>query len=535
MSRFTRRKPVPSGQPDVIRRLFSCPQVGTHYIRRLLPHLFLLAMLLITGCSSDTSSTATISEAEITGDQLLVVVTDFSDTSIATLYTLERNAAGWTARFGPTAVMIGRNGLASRGEKHEGDGRTPTGVFPLDFTFGYSQANPGLMPYRQATDDDVWINDPNSPDYNTWTKRSWTGAASYEPMKRSDDAYRYGIVIGYNRNPIIKGLGSAIFVHVRLEEGETTSGCVSVPQDELLKILAWLDPAKNPQILMANRHDLAGVPSLAHLATGAEPAGSPEQQVRAKTAGMGERQVEYRGPDGYFGIALAVPPTVADEMRLKRSWREGCPIPISDLRYLVLSHWGFDGTAKVGEMVVHRKLALSVVRAFGGLYTTRFPIERMELIDKYDGSDDRSMAANNTSAFNCRDVTGKIGVWSKHSYGGAIDINPVQNPYISPRSDVLMGMGWDGYENKGEFLRRMGYDAPSPAFAFCTARPADCLVLPGIGARYSDRSLEVPGLIKTGSIQIGFFTERGFDWGGSWQHLLDYQHFEYDTAKLLAP
>lgn len=497
----------------------------------------LLAVLLCgAGCGSDTHTGASTAlfEANVTGDQLLLVVADTPDTSLATLYVAERTAGGWEPRLAPIPAMIGRNGIARQGEKREGDGRNPSGIFPLEFAFGYDPAIDSRMPYRQATEDDVWVDDVHAPDYNTWAKLGRTSAASYELMKRADHRYRHGVVIGYNRNPIVRGLGSAIFLHVRLEDGQTTSGCVAVDEAELVKILAWLDPTKKPQLLMANRRDLAAIPGLAQLAPRGEPPGSQEKQVRSRVSGLGERQVEYRGTDGFFGMAFAVPRAVADEMRRKKSWKEGCPVAIDDLNYLVLVHRGFDGDTRVGELVVHRKLALPVVKAFADLYSVRFPIERMELIDRYDASDDLSMEANNTSAFNCRDVTGKPGVWSKHSYGGAIDINPVQNPYIFPRSDVLMGLGWDGIENKGEFLRRIGYDAPSPALLFCTLRPADCLVLPGSGAAYADRTGDVTGLLKNGSREVGFFTDRGFDWGGVWTHLLDYQHFEYDTAKLLA-
>lgn len=499
--------------------------------------LLLVALLAITGCASVTPGDprrGALSETEIAGDQLLLVVAETPDTSLARLHILERTATGWAPRLAPVTAMIGQSGIAPRGEKREGDGRVPAGVFPLEFAFGYGAAIDSRMPYRQATEDDIWVDDVNSPDYNTWVKRSESSAASFEVMKRQDNRYRYGIVIGYNRNPVVKGLGSAIFLHVWLQNGMTTSGCVAVDENELIKILAWLDPAKKPQILIANRRDLAVLGDLSRLAPAGQQAGAPEQQARSMVAGMGERHVEFRGEDGFFGVAVAVPQSLANEMARKKSWKEGCPVPVSDLRYLVLTHWGFDGTPKVGELVVHWKLALPVVKAFAELYAARFPIERMELIEKYDASDDRSMGANNTSAFNCRDVTGKPGVWSKHSYGGAIDINPIQNPYISPRSDVLKTFGWDGAEDKGEFLRRNGYDAPSPALAFCTARPADCLLLPSAGAKYADRAREEPGLIRTGGREIGFFTSRGFDWAGAWKHLLDYQHFEYDPAKLLA-
>lgn len=262
------------------------------------------------------------------------------------------------------------------------------------------------------------------------------------------------------------------------------------------------------------------------------PLGILEHEIRSLAAGGKECIVEFRSPDGFFAMALAVPMEVEEQMRLKKSWKEGCPVAITALSYLLLTHWDFDGSPRVGELVVHRELALPVVRAFADLFAARYPIEKMALIEKYGADDDRSMAANNTSAFNCRDVTGKPGVFSKHSYGGAIDINPIQNPYVAPQNDPLKVMGWDGSEDKGEFLRRSGYDAKSPVYAFCTKRPGDCLVLPPPATVHTARNTSSPGQLLPGSAAVKAFTGRGFDWGGSWLRLLDYQHFEYDSAKL---
>ncbi len=259
-----------------------------------------------------------------------------------------------------------------------------------------------------------------------------------------------------------------------------------------------------------------------------------EQEVRLRTSGAREVIGELRTPEGFYGIALALPVAVEEQMRLKKSWKQGCPVALTDLSYLVLTHWGFDGQARVGELVVHRRLAMPLIGAFADLFAARYPIEKMELIENYDASDDLSMEANNSSAFNCRDITGKPGVFSKHSYGGAIDINPIQNPYISPRNNPLKAMGWDNVENKEMFLRRNGYDTASPAFTFCTERPTDCLVLPATGVAYIDRSKKVPGYLHSDSAAVKAFTRQGFDWGGGWESLLDYQHFEYDSAKLLS-
>jgi hypothetical protein len=168
------------------------------------------------------------------------------------------------------------------------------------------------------------------------------------------------------------------------------------------------------------------------------------------------------------------------------SWKPGCPVPIDDLRIIDMNYWGFDGTVHDGgRLMVHKDVADEVVAAFGDMFAAEFPIRRMELIEEYDGSDDASMAADNTSAFNCRPITGSPGRYSIHSYGKAIDINTVENPYV-----------------KGD------------------------TVLPPAGAEYLDRTDVRPGMIVKNDAVVKAFKKRGFTWGGSWHSLKDYQHFE---------
>lgn len=259
-----------------------------------------------------------------------------------------------------------------------------------------------------------------------------------------------------------------------------------------------------------------------------------EQEIHLRTAGSHTTIGEFRSPEGFYAIATTLPVAVEKQMHVKKSWKKGCPVELADLSYLVLTHWGFDGKIKIGELVVHRKLALPTINTFADLFAARYPIDKMELIENYDASDDRSMEANNSSAFNCRSITGKPGVFSKHSYGSAIDINPLQNPYIAPRSNSLNAMGWDNIEGKGEFLRRNGYNTISPVLSFCSERPNDCLILPAISREYVDRHKKVTGYLHPDSAAVKAFTNHGFDWGGSWSSLLDYQHFEYDSGKLLS-
>jgi hypothetical protein len=164
------------------------------------------------------------------------------------------------------------------------------------------------------------------------------------------------------------------------------------------------------------------------------------------------------------------------------SWRAGCPVPLSSLRYVRVSHMGMDGSERVGEIVLHADAANHAVMAFKILWDDRFPIERMRLIDDYGGNDDASMAANNTSGFNCRRVAG-TSTWSQHAYGRAIDINPVQNPYVSGST-----------------------------------------VAPPAGSAYLNRSDVRPGMIVPRSTALSAFRRIGWGWGGDWTSAKDYQH-----------
>jgi hypothetical protein len=112
------------------------------------------------------------------------------------------------------------------------------------------------------------------------------------------------------------------------------------------------------------------------------------------------------------------------------SWRPGCPVHLRDLRVLHLSYYRFDGKVRVGRLIVHADVARDLVGVFRTLYRARFPIRRLVPVDAYGASDFRSIEADNTSAFNCRYVEG-TSRWSEHAYGRAIDVNPIENPYVS--------------------------------------------------------------------------------------------------------
>lgn len=126
-----------------------------------------------------------------------------------------------------------------------------------------------------------------------------------------------------------------------------------------------------------------------------------------------------------------------------RSWHSGCPVGRSGLRIIRVNYWGYDGYRYRGEVVAATSAADNMARALATMYRERFPIRAMYRVDRFGwssrlkGADDyRSMAADNTSAFNCRDVVGRPGVRSPHSYGRSLDVNPWENPYRSQQGTV---------------------------------------------------------------------------------------------------
>ena len=172
--------------------------------------------------------------------------------------------------------------------------------------------------------------------------------------------------------------------------------------------------------------------------------------------------------------------------------RPGCPVGFTDLRLLTVTHWTFDGEVTTGGLVLHRDVAEAVSRVFGVLFEHRYPIRRMVPIDVFgaqpdamDGADDfASIEADNTSAFNCRRRTASGDEYSEHSYGRAIDLNPIENPYVS----------------------RQG----------TTSHPAS--------RKYLDRSPR-PGVVTDGDVVVEAFASIGWSWGGHWTGIKDYQHF----------
>ncbi|MCM1539826.1 MAG: M15 family metallopeptidase [Blautia sp.] len=160
-----------------------------------------------------------------------------------------------------------------------------------------------------------------------------------------------------------------------------------------------------------------------------------------------------------------------------------------DLRYVHVLHYDFDGNPVEGELICNESIAQDLAEIFYELYYSEYQIEKITLIDEYDGDDVASMEDNNTSCFNYRVVEGSSSL-SKHAYGLAIDVNPFYNPYVTYEKD--------GTEN----------------------------VSPAAAINYADRSVSFPYKIDEDDLCCRLFKEHGFIWGGNWNSVKDYQHFQ---------
>jgi len=170
---------------------------------------------------------------------------------------------------------------------------------------------------------------------------------------------------------------------------------------------------------------------------------------------------------------------------LPNTYRAGCPVRPSSLRLLQLNYWGFDHTVHRGELIVRDAAVAKMITVWTSTFASKFPIRQMRRVDRFGGSDIRSMAADNTSAFNCRRVTGNPYALSPHSYGWAIDINTVENPYLA----------------------------------------ANNVWYPSNGSAYRNRSVSRPGMLFASSVATKGFIAQGYFWGARWSKP-DYQHFE---------
>lgn len=175
--------------------------------------------------------------------------------------------------------------------------------------------------------------------------------------------------------------------------------------------------------------------------------------------------------------------------RMRYSYQDNPHIARADLRYLRVLHYDAQGRIRLGEMVCHRLIAADLLDIFRQLYAARYPIERMVLIDAYQANDEASMRANNTSCFCYRRVAQSNKV-SAHAMGMAVDINPLYNPYVRHRKDGSL------------------------------------FIQPANAEPYTHRQRQFAYKQVKGDLCYRLFIGHGFQWGGAWHSLKDYQHFE---------
>ena len=181
---------------------------------------------------------------------------------------------------------------------------------------------------------------------------------------------------------------------------------------------------------------------------------------------------------------------IKQRMIERKSWHQGCPVELENLRYIRLKHHNFYRSEKMGEIIVHKDVADEVVEIFRELYEIRYPIRQMRLISDFLGSDWQSIEADNTSAFNCRKTSTKTGKWSQHAFGKAIDINPIENPFVFKTGRIAH---IESYKYKKRIHKNNSF---------------------------TDRSM----LLKEDEV-VQIFEKYGWKWGGDFTQYKDYQHF----------
>ncbi len=197
--------------------------------------------------------------------------------------------------------------------------------------------------------------------------------------------------------------------------------------------------------------------------------------------------------DSYKSTITPITDDIKKRMLEGNSWRKGCPVGLSDLRYIRIKHFNFKGGNSTGELIVHKDVVNSVNNIFEELYNIKYPINQMRLVSDFKGNDWKSIEADNSSALNCRSVTGNKKKWSNHAYGKAIDINPIENPYISRK-------GYISHKTSVKYRKRV---------------------------HMQSRGIADKAMLLKNDKATKIFKKYGWSWGGDWNSVKDYQHFSF--------
>ena len=255
------------------------------------------------------------------------------------------------------------------------------------------------------------------------------------------------------------------------------------------------DPEEDPEQEIASQTEILQTPEPVSILTGATLNGSSQTEDRITyTEGFYYEPVSDNLRRYMTGISYPTAQTpentVEDGAASESSnAEEEAAVTWEELRYVHIWHFDFDGNPAEGELICNEYIAQDLVEIFYELYRNEYRLEKVLLIDEYDGDDIASMEDNNTSCFNYRPVAGSSSL-SRHAYGLAIDINPLYNPYVTYDKDGAMN------------------------------------VSPESGETYADRTLSFPYKIDEEDLCYKLFIRHGFTWGGSWNHSKDYQHFQ---------
>jgi peptidoglycan/xylan/chitin deacetylase (PgdA/CDA1 family) len=352
-------------------------------------------------------------------------------------------------------------------------------------TFGitglWAQAYPSLV-RRIAADGDQIVN-------HTWDHRSLTGASTSTSALSPDQILtelapadvRIRELIGQTTQPWFRPPYGDRSARV-----DTAAGAAGYHYDLLWTVdsLGWEGVAPATALRRTLAAARPGAIILMHVGSGSTDASMLPALVDQLIArGFGFRTVAQLLAAPSFAYSVARVSAARQSWMRGRTWRPGCPVPLSALRELRLRYWGFDGAVHAGLLIVNAQAVGPLVAAFRQLFDSAFPIRKMLAVDAFGGDDERSMRADNTSVFNCRLVPG-THVWSQHAYGLAVDINPFENPEVHG-----------------------GVVDPPAAW------------------RNADRSRGVRGMIVHGGINWRAFQAIGWPWGGDWNSPKDYMHF----------
>ncbi|GAC1409900.1 MAG: L,D-transpeptidase family protein [Gemmatimonadaceae bacterium] len=234
-----------------------------HMMRRDASNYTLALLALAGGCGPQ----APMPSAQIdAAQQLLVVITPSWASTVGTMTRFERATptTAWSRTESPIPVVVGRTGVAwgvgfddvstDGPHKHEGDGKAPAGIFPLDTTFGFAPRDSVpevLLPYAQLLPTTECVDDTGSAHYNTVVDRTSAPQVDWKSAERMREVpqYKIGVIVGYNASPPIKGRGSCIFLHIWAGPDSHTAGCTAFDEGKLRAIMLWLDPKKRPLLV----------------------------------------------------------------------------------------------------------------------------------------------------------------------------------------------------------------------------------------------------------------------------------------------